>query len=61
MTDAELHSMIYAHNLAIKDLQARNDRLAHAVHILQERFLILDAMRMRDEMLSGEMDGRGPH
>ena len=61
MTEAEMQSMVYAHNLAIKDLQARNDRLAHAVYILQERFLMLDAMRARDEMLAGEMGGRGTH
>lgn len=53
MTDAERDSLIGAMATALKDLQHRHDRLADAIHNINQRLCLQEAALVIEEIQEG--------
>ena len=58
MNEAERDSLIRAMALAIRDLQARHDRMADALHAVSQRLAIQEAATVIEEIEQGEICAR---
>jgi len=61
MTDADRDNLIGALALAVKDLQARHDRMADALHNISQRLAIQEAATVIEEITQGEVDQCAKH
>ena len=61
MTDADRDNLIGALALAVKDLQARHDRMADALHNISQRLAIQEAATVIEEITQGEVDSCAKH
>ena len=58
MNEAERDSLIRAMALALKDLQHRHDRLADAIHNMNQRLRIQEAATVIEEIQEGDICAR---
>lgn len=58
MTDAERDALIGAMAVALKDLQARHDRLTDLIHNLSQRLSLQEAAYVIEEITEGDIPER---
>lgn len=61
MTDAERDHLLQALALAVRDLQARHDKMADAIHNVNQRLSLQEAASVIEQMVEGEVDKCAKH
>jgi hypothetical protein len=61
MTDAERDYLLQALALAVKDLQARHDKMADAIHNVNQRLSLQEAASVIEQIAEGEVESCVKH